>query len=168
MGIAIFFATRMAITSAMKAFCERALAADMLDIEKHYAAPAAFFVAARPGEGDKKLDDAEKTEEVVGFVGLEYFPDKKSHIAEMRRMVVAAKHRRKGVATLLMNKVIAQAESIRGLDSIELGTSEFQPGARKLYEHLGWEFQRTTEEMAGILTAKIFRLQRAVESKRWR
>ncbi|KAJ6566941.1 RTA1 like protein-domain-containing protein [Mycena capillaripes] len=166
MGIAIFVAIRRSITNAMKGFCEKALQADMLDIEKHYAPPAAFFVVARPVESDKKSDDGEKTEKVLGYVGLEYFPEKKTHTAEVRRMIVSKKHHRQGLATRLMEAVIAHAETIRGLDAIELGTSEFQYGARALYEKLGWEFQGSNIESAGILTASIHRFRRPVEKKR--
>jgi peptidoglycan/xylan/chitin deacetylase (PgdA/CDA1 family) len=74
MGLGIVFAIRRAITNGAKGLYKKALAADMLDVEKHYGAPAAFFVAARPKEGDKKSDDGEQAEEVVGYVGLGRLP----------------------------------------------------------------------------------------------
>jgi RimJ/RimL family protein N-acetyltransferase len=83
-------------------------------------------------------------------------------------MTVSAKHRRQGLATRLIHAVVTHAESVRGLDSIELGTSEFQSSARYLFEKLGWEFQKTDEEWVGFVSATIFRFRRAVETKKRR
>ncbi|KAF7353972.1 N-acetyltransferase domain-containing protein [Mycena venus] len=153
-GFAIYLIIGRAVNKGMKAFLENVLEADMRDISAYYATPAAFFVATRPVESDKKNEDAEKTEQVVGFVGLEYQPEKKTHTAEVRRMVVAPKYRRRGIAKRLVNILIEHAESVRGLDSIELGTNEFQPAARKLFEGLGWEFKGTDLEWAGFFIVR--------------
>ncbi|KAJ7754145.1 acyl-CoA N-acyltransferase [Mycena maculata] len=144
-GIGLFTAVQRGIVRGLTTFCEDALKADMRDIGAHYRAPAAFFVAARPRSTDTKK--AVEEEEVVGYVGLEYQPDKDASVAEVRRMIVSAKHRRRGIAVRLMHALIAHAEALPGLQYIELGTSEFQPGAQRMYEKLGW--QLVSVERAG-------------------
>ncbi|KAJ6500949.1 acyl-CoA N-acyltransferase [Mycena sanguinolenta] len=164
----VFFVLRRAIRKAMNEFCEKALATDMQDISAYYATPAGFFVAVQPTKSDKKNDDAEKGEEVLGFVALEYKPDKKTHTAELRRIVVGPKYRRRGVAKRLVGAVIEHAESVRGLDSIDLGTSEFQPAAKRLFQGLGWEFQKTDLQWLGFVDAMIMRFSKPVETKKRR
>ncbi|KAF8209513.1 acyl-CoA N-acyltransferase [Mycena galopus ATCC 62051] len=164
----IFFAIRRAIINGAIQFCEKILETDMKDISAHYAAPGAFFVAVQPAKSDKKNDEAEKGEDVLGFVGLEYKGDKKIHTAELRRMVVGSKYRRRGIAKRLVLAAIEHAESVRGLDSIELGTNEYQRGAKRLFESLDWEFKKTDLQRTGFGAATVFRLSRAVETKKRR
>ncbi|KAJ7770566.1 acyl-CoA N-acyltransferase [Mycena metata] len=170
-GLGAFIALQMALTSSARGFCDKALATDMRDIPNHYAAPGVFFVAVRPvpttakPEGAENLTDGEKAEQVLGFVGLEYQSDKSSKAAEVRRLVVGAKHRRHGVASRLMLEVIKHGETIRGLQTIKLGVSQYQPAARKLYEKLGWERDGQSEAWYGIINVYIARYSRPVKSK---
>ncbi|KAJ7743437.1 acyl-CoA N-acyltransferase [Mycena maculata] len=138
-GIALFTAVRRGITQALVIYCEEALKTDLEDITTHYRAPAAFFVAARPCSEKADNSVAEGTEEVVGYVGFDYQPDKNPETAVVRRMIVSEKHRGCGIAGRTMHALLAHAETIPALQCIELGTSEYQPAAQRLYERLGWE-----------------------------
>ncbi|KAJ7698079.1 acyl-CoA N-acyltransferase [Mycena rosella] len=151
-GIALFTTVRRAIPRALTAHCETALATDMRDISAHYRAPAGFFVAAQP-----RIDQGEAAgdEEVVGFVGFDYLPEQDAQTAEVRRVVVSAKHRRRGIGVRLMHAVIAHADTIPGLRCIELNTGEFQLASQRLYERLGWESFRVETLWAGIVDLKI-------------
>ncbi|KAJ6532875.1 acyl-CoA N-acyltransferase [Mycena vulgaris] len=162
-GLALLTAIQRAIPKAMAAFCEQALAADMRDISAHYGAPAVFFVAAQPRDGTKeKAEATDGEEEVVGYVGLEYLPEKDPHTAEVRRMIVAAAHRRRGIAVRLMRAVITHGETIPGLRAIELGTSEYQDGARRLYEQLGWVVFHVETVWERLVSATIHHYRRPV------
>jgi GNAT superfamily N-acetyltransferase len=81
-------------------------------------------------------------------------------------MIISAAHRRRGLAVLLMRALITYTESVCGLDAIELGTSEFQRGAQRLYEGLGWELKKTEEEPSSFGKVMIWRLRRKVETKK--
>ncbi|KAJ7029697.1 acyl-CoA N-acyltransferase [Mycena alexandri] len=171
LSLVVFIALQMGLTKSVRGFCDKALATDMRDIPKHYAA-GVFFVAVQPAattaklvEGAENLVDGEKAEQVLGFVGLEYQPDKNSKSAEVRRMVVGAKHRRRGLASRLMLEVLKHGETIRGLQTIKLGVSQYQPAARKLYEKLGWVRDGQTETWVGIINAYIARYSRPVKTK---
>ncbi|KAF8178126.1 acyl-CoA N-acyltransferase [Mycena galopus ATCC 62051] len=158
-GIGLFAAVQYSIPQAITAYCEEALKADMGNIEGHYRAPAAFFVAARV-RGSNERAGGEGAEEVVGYVGLEYLPEKDPCTTEARRMIVSAKYRRRGIAQRLMRTLIAHAESIPKVQSIDLWLTEFQPGAQRLYERLGWKMIRT-ERVGNALrnaTSRHFRL----------
>ncbi|KAJ7479481.1 acyl-CoA N-acyltransferase [Mycena latifolia] len=162
-GLALFAGIQRAIPRAMTKFCEDALAADMHDIATHYRAPAAFFVAALPRSASPgKYGAADDSEEVVGYVGLEYLPEKDPHTAEVRRMIVSAAHRRHGIGERLMRALIAHAEAIPGLRSIELGTSEYQPGAQRLYERLGWTLFHAERVWEGPVNVVIRHFRRPV------
>ncbi|KAJ7157932.1 acyl-CoA N-acyltransferase [Mycena crocata] len=144
-GLGLFTAVRYGISQMINDFCQAALKEDMGDIEAHYRVPSAFFVAARPYDAKDR-----EYEEVVGYVGFEYLPEKDPSKAEVRRMIVSARYRRRGVAERLMKTLIAHAESIPDADvqngselrCINLWLSEFQPGAQRLYERLGWKAVR--------------------------
>ncbi|KAJ7511549.1 hypothetical protein B0H11DRAFT_2268643 [Mycena galericulata] len=161
-GLALFAAVQHSIVQGLTLFCEETLKADMRDISESYRSPAAFFVAARPREAAEPGSSGEEPEEVVGYVGFEYLPEKDASKAEVRRMIVSERHRRRGIAERLMRALIAHAETIPGLQSIELGTSEFQPGARRLYERLGWEIFRAEEMGHKFLTLTVRHFRRPV------
>ncbi|KAJ7666361.1 acyl-CoA N-acyltransferase [Mycena rosella] len=147
----------------MISFCENVLETDMHDISVHYRPPAAFFVAAQPRAA--KADDETATsgdEEVVGYVGLEYLPEKDAQIAEVRRMIVSAKRRRHGIGARLMQALIAHGETIPGLRWIELGTSDYQLGAQRFYTRLGWEVFRVETVRQGVVSATIRQFRRPV------
>ncbi|KAJ7779685.1 hypothetical protein B0H16DRAFT_723883 [Mycena metata] len=143
LGCTTFVLLRIWITHAMRGFCEEALAGDMRDIATHYGPPAAFFVAVRPTEklhSDADLKAGEKeSEKILGCVALEYLPERDASAAEIRHMLVSVNHRRRGLASRLILETIQHAETMPGVESIKLSTTEFQLGAQLLYEGFGWE-----------------------------
>ncbi|KAJ7628497.1 acyl-CoA N-acyltransferase [Roridomyces roridus] len=154
-GVSLFGAVQYSIPRAISEYCREALASDMRDIESHYRAPSAFFVAAARRGG------VEEEEEVVGYVGLDYVPEKDPTRAEVRRMIVSASYRRRGVAKTLIQALVAQAQSLRsnGADELrflDLWLTEFQPAAQRLYEGLGWRVVRT-ERIGNALRGAITR-----------
>ncbi|KAJ7061869.1 acyl-CoA N-acyltransferase [Mycena amicta] len=153
-----------AIRHYLRRFCDDALKADMRDIDEWYCKPGGgFWVAVRRREAIGNGNDGSKAgeeedEEVLGYVGLEYRPPSHSApfplrdpttTAEIRRMIVAEAHRRKGLANALMHAALAHADAISNprLDYIFLGTSDLQPAAQMLYERLG--FVTIREEVIG-------------------
>ncbi|KAJ6610524.1 hypothetical protein B0H10DRAFT_1685111, partial [Mycena sp. CBHHK59/15] len=70
----------------------------------------------------------------------EYHPHTDPNTASVRRMIVSAKHRCHGIGSTLIRAVLAHAEAdpASPLKQIELNTSEYQPGAQRLYERNGW------------------------------
>ncbi|KAJ7069201.1 acyl-CoA N-acyltransferase [Mycena amicta] len=161
-GATLIFSIRGAIRHYLRRFCDDALKADMRDIEEWYCKPGGgFWVAVRPREaigngiGSVKAGE-EEDEEVLGYVGLEYQPISPpsplrdpTTTAEIRRMIVAEAHRRKGLANALMHAALAHADAISHprLDYVFLGTSDLQPAAQTLYERLG--FITVREEVIG-------------------
>jgi GNAT superfamily N-acetyltransferase len=95
---------------------------------------------------------------VIGMVGVERESDT---VAELRRMVVAREHRRRGIARALL----ATAESFcrdAGYASIVLNTSDLQQPAMRLYESCGYRRTRTakpegtTHKVVGGLTRHYY------------
>ncbi|KAJ7171307.1 hypothetical protein C8R46DRAFT_1349332 [Mycena filopes] len=165
LGSAVLAGLRVFVTRSMIGFCEDALAGDLRDIPAHFCAPGAFFVAVRAVVAEKPhRDDDLKTgeEEVLGCVGLEYLPEKDAKAAEIRRMLVTTKHRRLGLASRLMLTTIQHAETMPGVECIKLSTSEFQAGAQRLYEGLGWERAATHIHQVGIIRASMRDYRRPV------
>ncbi|KAJ7613229.1 acyl-CoA N-acyltransferase [Roridomyces roridus] len=157
-GIALFAGVRYYIAQEMLAFCDGVMRGDLGDIGEYYKAPAMFWVAVQPKENDE--------EEVIGGVGLgesslasirpgldmsqQIIRPRRTrtrHTAHVRRMIVSPKHRRRGIAARLMHALIDNAESIPTLRGLDLETSDLQPGARRMYEGLGWRV--FAEERAG-------------------
>ncbi|KAJ7615546.1 acyl-CoA N-acyltransferase, partial [Roridomyces roridus] len=138
-GIALFAGVRYYITREMLGFCDEVMRGDLGDIGEYYKAPAMFWVAVQSRENGG--------EEVIGGVGLDYSPEKDTRTAHVRRMIVSPKHRRRGIAARLMQVWIDYAESIPALREFDLETSDLQPGARRMYERLGW--RAFAEERAG-------------------
>ncbi|KAH8555821.1 acyl-CoA N-acyltransferase [Umbelopsis sp. PMI_123] len=87
---------------------------------------------------------------IAGFVALDYHPELPKRTGELRRMVVAPTHRRQGVAELLIKVLITHAKK-NDIQVIELGTSDVQYGAKKLYQKMGWrEHHRVFDELQFI------------------
>ncbi|KAJ7061834.1 acyl-CoA N-acyltransferase [Mycena amicta] len=156
-GTALIVSIRRAIRHYVRRFCDDALKADMRDIDEWYCKPGGgFWVAVRSreaignGNGSAKAgEEEEEDEEVLGYLGLEYRPPSHSPpsplhdpptTAEIRRMIVAEAHRRKGLANALMHAALAHADAMSHprLEYVFLGTSDLQPAAQMLYEHLGF------------------------------
>ncbi|KAK1234176.1 hypothetical protein PQX77_002602 [Marasmius sp. AFHP31] len=66
----------------------------------------------------------------------------KSHpspsVGELRRLSISSHHRNLGIASLLIKTLVSFARE-RGLSTLRLGTSSFQPAAVRLYRKHGWE-----------------------------
>jgi RimJ/RimL family protein N-acetyltransferase len=58
-------------------------------------------------------------------------------------MYVAPSHRGKGIAAELMQGVIQHARSLPGVSWVLLSVSSAAPGARRLYERLGFQLWGT-------------------------
>ncbi|KAJ7221280.1 acyl-CoA N-acyltransferase [Mycena pura] len=158
-GIALFVAARREISHFVQQICEDALASDMRDITAHYCAPGGtFLVAARPYACDKgkMYGDAQpEGEAILGYVGLEYLPEKNPETADVRRMIISAKYRRQGLATQLMRVIIAHSKTLPRLRYLTVGTSDLQPAARRLYQGLGWELT-STEPIGNWLATRMY------------
>ena len=103
------------------AYVERAIAEELGRIGEYYGGN--FWVADEGGA-------------VVGMVGIERESDAS---AELRRMAVDARHRRRGVARALL----AHAEDscrAQGYRKVVLSTSDLQAPARRLYETSGYRY----------------------------
>jgi ribosomal protein S18 acetylase RimI-like enzyme len=174
-------------------FCANARATDMADICHSYEVPipvdgvqapvpqgpAGFWVAA--------IESPEsKTSEVVGYLGLGWcifyhasmWPDFTSRIdyrggataisdpstGELRRMIVSMNHRRRKIGSLLMTAAMDHARRhMPPLETLDLETSEFQPGARKLYEKYGFSFVGTrTLRSSPLFSMTVLRFRRRI------
>lgn len=91
---------------------------------------------------------------IAGFVALDYHPDRPKPTGELRRMIVSPTHRRRGVAEFLIEALIKHAKK-NDLHVVELGTSDVQYGAKKLYQKLGFrEHHRVFDEIRFIDVVK--------------
>ncbi|KAF8652808.1 hypothetical protein AX16_004159 [Volvariella volvacea WC 439] len=115
-----------------------------------------FWVAEAVGGADAG--------EIVGCVGLDV-RDETSNEGEIRRMVVSPSYRGTGLAGMLLDAVNEHAKA-RGLASLSLITSEFQPAARRLYERRGWKVEKTNYGGDWVFYAAVYnyRLRLAPES----
>ena len=75
---------------------------------------------------------------LAGGVGLRRIVEPELHLAEVKRLWVRPDLRRSGVAISLMAAIEALAADL-GYATLYLETGPLQPGARALYERLGWE-----------------------------
>lgn len=83
-------------------------------------------------------------EGLVGAVGV--YRDrhvKASHRVHVWGMYVAPSHRGKGIAAELMQGVIQHARSLPGVSWVLLSVSSAAPGARRMYERLGFQLWGT-------------------------
>lgn len=89
-------------------------------------------------------------------------PDPSS--GELRRMIVSMRHRRRRIASLLITATIDHARRhAPPLETLDLETTEFQPGARKLYEKHGFSVVGSRiMRMGPLVSATVFRLRRKV------
>ncbi|KAF7296328.1 GNAT family acetyltransferase [Mycena chlorophos] len=151
LGAALIVTVRRLIRRLVRDFCDNALKTDMVDIESWYwRAGGGFWVAVRPRPG------AESEEEVLGCVGLEFRPldttppasvHNPCSTAQIRRMIVSAAHRRKGIALQVMQAALAHADANPEIEYVHLGTTDLQPAAQALYDRMG--FERFGERVIG-------------------
>ncbi len=78
-------------------------------------------------------------EKLVGMLGMYRLPQiKTAHIAMIWGVFVAPSARGRGVAAQLFEAAIAHARTIPGIASLQLSVNETTPGARRLYERMGF------------------------------
>lgn len=109
------------------AYVDRAIREELSRIEEYYL--------ARPGQGFWIADEGG----VVGMAGVER---QSEGVAELRRMAVAATHRRRGLGLRLLHAAEAFCRE-SGYARMVLSTSELQVPAMKLYESSGYRRVRT-------------------------
>jgi GNAT superfamily N-acetyltransferase len=115
---------------SVKEYTDSCLHEDMERPSVHYSKPGRKFWV---------LESQER--KIVAMCALD------DHLSEpgiglLRRLVVAPQFRRKGVARLLVQRTEQYAMK-QGRPGIRLFTSELQPGARALYESLGYKLRST-------------------------
>lgn len=96
----------------------------------------AYFIH-QPG----KFWIVEDQELVVGFIGVQLQTNKRADLIQLR---VRTSHRRRGIGTLLVEKVEKYALS-RGKERMFLHTAERLVNARKLYEKSGYILKSSTK-----------------------
>ncbi|MBB6095998.1 RimJ/RimL family protein N-acetyltransferase [Povalibacter uvarum] len=76
---------------------------------------------------------------LVGMLGMYRLPQiKTAHIAMIWGVFVAPSARGQGVAAQLFEAAIAHARAVPGIASLQLSVNETTPGARRLYERMGF------------------------------
>ncbi|KAJ7640032.1 acyl-CoA N-acyltransferase [Mycena polygramma] len=168
MTTAAFFYARQSITQWFVGYCATARATDMSDIMACYKVPLSSIGVAPLGPGGywvAVIESAEqKTSEVVGMLGLYYDANVNPTSGELRRMIVSKNHRRKRIGALLFTAVTAHArQHTPPLATLELVTTEYQPGAVKLYEKFGFSVVSTHPlRLAPFFSMTALRLRRRV------
>lgn len=77
--------------------------------------------------------------ELVGIVGLTRSPKgKRRHTATVFGLYTAPAWRRRGLARRLLEQVIGLARQWPGVEQVKLSVTTAAPGARRLYEDLGF------------------------------
>jgi ribosomal protein S18 acetylase RimI-like enzyme len=79
-------------------------------------------------------------------------------------MIVSMRHRRRKIGTLLMDAALEHARRFAPLlQTLDLETTNFQPGARMLYEKYGFVVVSTrTMHMGPLFSMTAFRYRRKV------
>jgi len=119
-----------ALAADFQAYIERAIEEELGRIEDYYFRrdDQAFWVA--------------DTGPVVGMVGVEHH---EREAAELRRMAVAAAHRRKGIGRELLGTAETFSRE-QGYRRMVLSTSQLQAAARALYEASGYRLVREEKD----------------------
>ncbi|KAJ7660390.1 hypothetical protein DFH06DRAFT_1089716 [Mycena polygramma] len=157
------------IRKVFTGFCATARETDMADIPTTYdvplsvdgvnsptaQGPGAFWVAAIESPADK-------TSEVVGYLGLDYRALADPSSGELRRMIVPMNHRRRRIGSLLITAALDHARRhAPPYERLDLETTEFQPGARKLDENHGFSLVGTRiVRMGPLFSMTVLRLRR--------
>lgn len=99
----------------------------------------ALIVRLRSGGDDNFVMGAFEGERLIGTAGFAREHRLKArHKGRVWGMYVTADTREKGVGRALMEKLIACARTLDGLDQIVLSVTQPQTGAKRLYESLGF------------------------------
>jgi ribosomal protein S18 acetylase RimI-like enzyme len=109
----------------------------MLPLERNHALSFWRKVAAEADAGRRVLLVARDAQGICGTVQLMLdLPDNQPHRADVAKMLVHRRARRRGVGAALMRSAEAAAKA-RGRDLLVLDTVT-QSDAARLYERLGW------------------------------
>ncbi|KAJ7430932.1 acyl-CoA N-acyltransferase [Mycena galericulata] len=123
-------------------FCAKARETDMKDIAAWYGISPSGEQEGHSGFWVAVIEHPEdETSEVVGYVGLDFRPGEDPTNAELRRMIVSPRHRKRRIGSLLMSALLEHARRCGPpLRTIYLETIEnkLQPGPLKLYESFGF------------------------------
>lgn len=159
-----FAGLRWLLSRFFVSFCEGSLRADMADIGKHYCVSESEGIRDAPSSANcfwvvEAYSEVTGYYVIVGIAGLgtsiqlffcsllinttDSSTNDDQTTAELRRMAVSPYHRRLGIGKLLLITAIAHAQE-RGLTSVLLRTTSYQPPAIRLYERMGWVVQRRT------------------------
>ncbi|KAJ7622863.1 hypothetical protein B0H17DRAFT_1112319 [Mycena rosella] len=162
----VFIYMRRCITETFVAYCATARKTDMADIPAYYGIPASADSEQGPGGFWVAAIDSpdRRTSEVVGFLGLDYRVKADPTCGELRRLIVSMRHRRRRIGSLLVTAAIDHARNHSPpLKTLDLETSECQPGAQKLYKNYGFSVVSSRVMSLGSLSSMIvFRFCRTV------
>ncbi|KAJ6458933.1 acyl-CoA N-acyltransferase [Mycena vitilis] len=170
-AVAVFLHMRHSIRKVFNGFCATARETDMADIPTTYDVPISLDGVHSPttqGPGAFWVAAIEspvgKSSEVVGYLGLDYRAIADPSFGELRRMIVSMKHRRRGIGSLLITAALDHARRhAPPYETLDLETTEFQPGARKLYENHGFVLVGTRiVRMGPLFSMTVLRLRRRV------
>ncbi|KAJ7091001.1 acyl-CoA N-acyltransferase [Mycena epipterygia] len=159
----LFVWVRKSITDMFLGVCTTARTTDMGDIIKAYDIPVAAGEPQGPGGFFVAVIESpeHKSSEIVGYVGLDYHTNADPSSAEVRRMIVSMHHRRRGVGSVLMTAVLNHAQRLSPpLTTLDLETTEFQPGPRKMYEKHGFSFVGTRVMRLPAFQMTVLRFRR--------
>jgi len=113
---------------------------------------------------DKSLHPTKKTLLATLAVDIKADPDMReppASVAMIKRMTVAAGHRRRGVGTAILEVALRHCVDAR-FRAVELITTEHHQAARSLYANWGFEFQQVYRKnylVWGIVSLAMFRLR---------
>ncbi|KAF7311724.1 hypothetical protein MIND_00182300 [Mycena indigotica] len=170
LALGVLVHLRRGAAQAFEDFCTRAAEDDLRDIPAYYQQPvpgsrAGFWVAVIG-------------EEVVGYFGMEHLPSRPT-IGHLRRLIVSPYHRRKGIASNIIDAIVAHAQAqptlsdnlklgcpyAAPLTTLELETSALQPPAIALYERHGFRVVGSRQmplARAGLNNVTVWKMQRPV------
>ncbi|PPQ93367.1 hypothetical protein CVT25_014043 [Psilocybe cyanescens] len=166
-GPSTFFYSRYTLRSVFNQYRERILTGDLADIGKHYHLVDTSLNGNGNGNGDVATSKgksgfwvAEAVQqggkpEVVGCVGLDANTNKDETSAELRRLVISPKYRRRGIAQQLIRTVVQFAHE-HEIQSIFLTTSSYQQPAINMYKKLGFDLKEIKEVSIQMQTFKIY------------
>lgn len=103
----------------------------------------------------------------VGMIGERHV--KASHKATIWGMYVAPSHRRRGIGSDLLRAAIAHARTSPRLRFLHLGVSATTPGARALYEQLGfsvWGTEPGAVHIDGVFADEHYMVLRLRDAER--
>ncbi|KAF1331598.1 Gcn5-related n-acetyltransferase-like protein, partial [Globisporangium splendens] len=121
----------------LKPMLKGSLDDDLAKIEDVYKKPGGNFWVATTV--DEQQEGSDRTEKVIGMVGLEAKPNQEG---ELRRMSVHSAYRRHGVGRLLVTHLETWAKA-NGFVKVWLTTGGVMKQACRFYEALGFEHSNT-------------------------